>query len=807
MRRVDLPIDPVIPEIAKELERARSVVIRAEPGAGKTTRVPPALLDAPFVRGREILVLEPRRLAAKTACWRVAGELGQQAGGLVGYQFRFENVTGRATRLRFLTEGMLMRRLMNDPLLKGVAAVVLDEFHERHIHTDVAISYLKRLQSGVRPDLRIVVMSATMDAGAVAAFLENCRVFDVPGRLHEVTVEYLQTAPVKRLEQLVCDAVRGLDGGGSALVFLPGMADIRRAEEALRASCSAGGYEILPLHGELSRAEQERAIQPPGAGGRKKIILSTNVAETSITIEGITAVIDSGLARVAGYSWWTGLPSLRTRPVSRASAVQRAGRAGRTGPGRCLRLYTRHDFETRMAFDVPEILRADLSQTVLELMALGVPAVDGLEWFERPPAPSLRAACELLHQLGATDESGGLSALGRAMSSMPSHPRLARMVLEGARRGVLEDAATAAALASEDALEGLDFLDAVRRAARLHGGVLKEKDRLERAARDWLSAAPPQKVTVLKNAGDHLAFSVLCGFPDRVAEKSAITVHRDAQGAFQALGHDLFVVVDAEETQHAGQSRQKTVVRSLCPVERDWLLDLEPCRVEEREELLWTGTRVESRRVILYGDLVLDEHFGRPGDEVKASQFMARQVLSAGLASVWDKDAVRSVESLRARFGFVRAEGADAVPVLDDAVVAVALENACAGKISVEELRGEDFGAHLACIVSHEAMRLVDRLAPAQVTLAHGRRVRVHYDGGHGPWIESRLQDFFGMREGPAVTSSRFICLPPTCAPCRSRVIWPVFGSAPIWKSGASFHADIPNTSGRRIQTRKPRRP
>ncbi len=433
-----LPIDPLLPEVVAALRAGPALVIEAPPGAGKTTRVPRALLEAGLAGdgtgGRQVVVLEPRRLAARLAARRVAQELGERPGETVGYQVRFEEVAGPRTRIRYVTEGLLTRRLLSDPSLPGVAAVVLDEFHERHLPGDLALAFLRRLQRTARPDLKLVVMSATLDAEPVARFLAAPRLRS-EGRRFDVAVEHLspeEAARDERLEERVARAVRrlhrepcGAEGPGDILVFLPGAAEIRRAREALADWAGGAGVDLLPLHGDLPPEEQDRAVRP---GPRPKVILSTNVAESSVTIEGVTAVVDSGLARVASHSPWSGLPTLEVKKVSRASAAQRAGRAGRTSPGRAIRLYTRHDHDTRPAFDAPEVEREDLTELVLALAGLGLRPAAGearegeLELFEAAPAPALEAASTLLARLGAIDGAGTLTALGRQMLPLPGPP-------------------------------------------------------------------------------------------------------------------------------------------------------------------------------------------------------------------------------------------------------------------------------------------------------------------------------------------------------------------------------------------------
>ncbi len=360
-------MDAILPEIIDSLKRCPNLVIEAPPGAGKTTRVPPALLE---VVSGEVVVLEPRRIAARLAARRVAWEIGEQVGQTVGYQVRFEEAVGPRTRLRFVTEGVLTRRLLSDPGLKGVAAVVLDEFHERHLESDLALALLKRLQR-TRPDLRIVVMSATLDTDHVAQYLDGCPILRSEGRQFELSIRHLPYSP-KPLEAQLTDAVELLideEPSGDVLAFLPGAAEIRRAMRESQAVARRAGLLVLPLHGDLPLAEQDRAIAP---AAQRKVILATNVAESSVTVEGVTAVIDSGLARIATYSQWTGLPTLHVGRVSKASAKQRAGRAGRTGPGRVLRLYTMEDYLRRPEHDAPEIVRSELSQLCLALRAMRI---------------------------------------------------------------------------------------------------------------------------------------------------------------------------------------------------------------------------------------------------------------------------------------------------------------------------------------------------------------------------------------------------------------------------------------------------
>src|SRR5512138_2768050 len=458
-----LAIDPLLPAIVAELRAAPSLVIEAPPGAGKTTRVPGALLAGRVVGEKEIVVLEPRRLAARLAARRVAEELGEPVGETVGYQVRFEDVTSPRTRIRFVTEGLPTRQLLSAPTLPSVGAVLLDEFHERHLQGDLALALLRRRQRTARPDLKLVAMSATLDAAPVARYLGAATVRS-EGRRVEVAVEYLTAEeaakPDLRVEELVSRAVRRLVREvpeGHVLVFLPGAAEIRRSAEALAGFAEAAGIDLLPLHGDLSPEEQDRAVRP---SRRRKVLLSTNVAESSVTIDGVVAVVDSGLARIASHSPWSGLPSLVLRKVSRASAAQRAGRAGRQGPGRALRLYTRHDHDARPEFETPEIEREDLAETLLVLASLG--GKDDFEWFEPPPAAAEQAATGLLLRLGAIDAAGALTTLGRQLLGFPLHPRLGRLLVEAAHRGAGTEGALLAALLGERDLRDRRALDGTR---------------------------------------------------------------------------------------------------------------------------------------------------------------------------------------------------------------------------------------------------------------------------------------------------------------------------------------------------------
>lgn len=818
-----LPIDASLAEIVAVMERDSALVLQASPGAGKTTRVPSALLDSRLGgEGKEILVLEPRRLAAKMAARRVAEERGERVGETVGYQFRFENVSGPKTRLRFLTEGMLMRRLLGDPGLKNVAAVILDEFHERHLHGDVALAFLRKLQLGNRPDLRILVMSATLDTEALSAYLGGCKTIRVEGRNFPVETSFLSQPPAARgLELAVRDGVERMieredDDSGDLLVFLPGMAEIRRAEDALGELARSKKLLVLPLHGELSREEQDQAVS---RADRRKVILSTNVAETSLTIEGVTTVVDAGLARVASFSWWSGLPALRTRPISKASAIQRAGRAGRTAPGRCLRLYTKNDFDGRAPFDVPEIARADLAQTVLELKALAIGELAAFPWFEAPSPAALEAAGALLYRLGALSSADVLSSecrlteIGKILVEMPAHPRIGRLILEASRRGLGESGAVLGALLSEGRLERGDWIPQIDRARR-DASVQRVADRLAQSLRRTKPDSGGASTTPRSSDAQdrELRYAALCGFPDRVAKLRQKTLVLSSGGSAQSesdepSGQEYFVTLDAEEKKHLHQQRSQVVARLYAPIEVEWLLDLEPAQVRETDEILWDAERgrIEAISRMTYGQLVLSESRGAP---VAASARQAARVMVDG---IWKKpewlNALIDPEALalvRARLDFISGalrEGqlkapkeGFALPDLGDTALKEKLAEYAEGKNSVRDLGEINVLEWMQSEWPAEVREFLDRMAPTHAQLLRGRRVKIHYEPGKPPWIESRLQDFFGMTQGPAVLGGKLALTLHLLAP-NQRAVQVTSDLAGFWKR---IYPDLRRELGRR---------
>ena len=784
-----LPIDPLLPEVVAGLRAQRALVIEAPPGAGKTTRVPGALLDAGLAEGGEILVLQPRRLPARLAAERVAEERGEAPGQTVGYTVRFEEVAGPRTRLRFVTEGILVRRLLGDPQLRGVAAVILDEFHERHLATDLALSLLRGLQRGPRPDLRLVVMSATLEADPVRAFLGDCPSVRSEGRAFPVEIEHAPQPDDRPLAEQVASAVRrlaqeGLDG--DVLVFLPGAGEIRRCAEALMPFAEGRGLTVLPLHGDLSPAEQNRAVRP---SRERRIILSTNVAETSVTIQGVVAVVDSGLARIAAHSPWSGLPTLTVDRISQASAIQRAGRAGRTRPGRALRLYTRHDFEARRPFEIPEIARLDLAEALLTLLALGVRDAEAFPWFDPPPPGGLVQARELLVRLGAADERG-LTEIGRQMLRFPVHPRLARLVVEGERRGVASPAATRAALVSEgdiaeeararfgggrgresesaDLLERLDRFEQARaarfareklRGLSVNGRAVEAVERARRQLHGLAREGGPRPPNA-RATDEALAIATLAAFPDRVMRRRAPggTEAVLAAGGAAQVGplppEDLLVAVDVEERATAGKRGGGVTVRLAVGIQPEWLLDLSAGDLQESDELVWNAQteRVERVTRLAYGAVVLEETRKPAEPSPEASRLLAEAALAGG----WSPGEDGGFETLAVRLDLLREAFPEAgVPPAEATGLRQLVVDACEGRISLAQLREADLRAGWLGRLPPEVARLLRTETPERVRLGGGREVPIHYEPGKPPWIESRLQDFFGASTGPALCRGR----------------------------------------------------
>jgi len=781
-----LPIDDTLPDLERAFRSARAVVLEAPPGAGKTTRVPWAMQS--FLGDAEVLVAEPRRLAARMAAKRVADERGEVLGERVGYSVRFEEVASARTRIRYATEGIVLRRLLVDPTLRGVGAVILDEFHERHLATDLLLVLLNRLSRSTRPDLKLLVMSATLDAEPVAQFLGDCPRLRSEGRMFPVSIEYLSKADDRPLEKQIVSAVRQAvldEPTGDVLVFLPGAGEIRKAKTALETLATEARLLVLPLHGDLPIAEQARAVEP---AKQRKVVLATNVAESSVTVDGVTVVVDSGLARVAGHSPWSGLPTLALEPVSRASSTQRAGRAGRTKPGRVLRLYTKSDYENRRAHDAPEIARSDLAEAFLILHGAGVPEPEKLRFLDEPPKARVDSAHELLRLLGAFAPQGGLSELGRRLLRFPVSPRLGRLLVEGERRGVSKEAALCAALLAErDIVQNTragfgdrasnfgtrgpsDVLERVERyreaedarfephRLRSFGLDVRSVESVRRAERQLFrlvkdSTEGPGSMDAVER---ELMRCLLSAFPDRVARRRR-RGERDlvlASGGVARLSEQSVVVdpefllaLDVEEQR--GASSSQTIVRLASAIEPDWLLEDFADAVKLSDELEWNASaeRVERVEKMAFGAVVFDEARGAAPPSPGASAVLAAAARRGASLSFAKSDAV---SSLTLRLRLLREHFPELRFVeLDENSVDATLDLICTGLVSFVELAAVDVPSALLSGLSAAQRRALDNETPERVRLPGGHTVPVHYEADRPPWIESRLQDFFGMPEGP----------------------------------------------------------
>ncbi len=788
-----LPIDAAISGIVASIHKNPRLLLQASPGTGKTTRVPPALLAA--LKG-ETWVLEPRRLAAKWAAHRVAQELGEEPGQRVGYQFRFEKRESQATRLRFLTEGILLRKLSHDPLLRDVDCVVLDEFHERHLTTDLALTCLLEVQKR-RPELKLIVMSATLDIQGLLPLLgADTPVIEVSAPVHPVEIRHLGEPPARRIEDLVASHARQLlqDTSGDVLVFLPGMAEIRRCEQALQSVPA----RTLILHGDLSRDEQDEAMRP---GAQRRIILSTNLAESSVTIPGITAVIDSGLHRIASHSAWSGVPALRTKPTSKASAIQRAGRAGRTAPGICQRLFTRGDFEGRPAFELPEIRRADLAEVILELRGLGIRgSIRELSWLDFPELSSWEAGARLLMRLGYLESASleaGLTELGRSASQLSMHPRISRMLIEAARRGKLGEVLPAAVLLAEGSIS--DFSRSPDRAppsSMISGTLKRAYEQFEREI---------SKLGIQVSLGGGLSDCVLRAFPDRVVrvEPPAASALSAAAGALElhaqladglALGKDPItaIALEVQERQSrqlgaGGSGKTTPVIEAWLPIDESMLLDLAG---ETGSSLLTEGERPlfdeKTRRVrwsseLKYGELVLSRELRDPRTPEEWKQ--AETIL---LKQAWSTEIPEGRIELASAQEFIltlrnqgQAELADFLEALFARLLLIVehkllagelptyrnlLAGAIEGRLSLKDLESVEWESATAAALLDlcPGIRLKD-WTPTQITLPGPpqgarpgpRNARIHYELGHAPRVESRLQDFWGLKETPRILAGR----------------------------------------------------
>ena len=780
-----LPIDTLKDGLVAACGRVRRLVLRAPTGSGKSTRIPQMLLDLNLVQG-QIVVLQPRRIAARLLAARIAQEREVRLGGEVGYQIRFERVESAQTRIKFVTEALLLRQMASDPELKGVGAVVFDEFHERNLHSDVALALARRLQETHRPDLLIMAMSATLDTEAVAKWLGSAETLAADGRAYPVQIEYthMPRNSTRPIWDAAAEQVRRVlreESEGDILVFMPGSYEIMRTIGAVRNLPESGGVDILPLYGELPPEEQDRAVKPsPG----RKVIVATNVAETSLTIPGVRAVVDAGLARIARFDPHRGIDTLLIEPVSQASAEQRAGRAGRTGPGRCIRLWSQTDHEARPLREVPEIKRVDLSETILLLLSSGWGDAATFPWYEKPDEKALQRALTVLADLGAVDTQGKLTPIGRRMSVFPAHPRYARMLLAAGELDCVYEVCRIAGLAqgrdilfrkvddrtenARDSVEqedGSDFfprLALLQRAVEMkfdadacdrfgvHGQAARQADQ---AARQFLRLAEGQGLPVSDRIADPAAIRrcLLLGFSDRLA------VRLDAGTLRCALVHGrtgelrressirnakLLVVAEVDEIQARGGVT--TYLSLATAIEEAWLQELFPAEFSTVNHVRYDATqrRVVTRVERRFRDLVLEakERDDAPSDA--ASRILAEEVAAGRLElEKWDAP----VDAWIRRVNFLSKHCPElGIPVFDDAARRMVIEEVCTGAVAYRDIRDRPVFGVVRGWLTHEQAMALDSYCPEKIILPRKKHpARIEYTADGQAEIEATVQELY----------------------------------------------------------------
>jgi ATP-dependent helicase HrpB len=762
-----LPIDAALPELTAALRAGNTAVLVAPPGAGKTTRVPLVLANEAWARDRRILVLEPRRLAARAAAERMAQTLGERVGGTVGVRVRFGSKISKRTRIEIVTEGIFTRLVIDDPTLDGVAAVLFDEFHERSLDADLGLALARDAQQGLRPDLKLLAMSATIDGARVADLLGGAPLIESAGRAFAVDT-YYPGRDTRPIEPQVADAItRAMRSeSGSLLAFLPGAAEIRRAAAMLQERV-APNTDVVSLFGALAGDEQMRAIAPAPAG-RRKIVLATSIAETSITIEGVRIVVDSGLARVPRYEPDVGLTRLETVRVSRAAADQRRGRAGRTEPGVCYRLWDEPQTAALEPFARPEILAADLSSFALDLAAWGAPA-EQLAFLDPPPRPALTEAHALLRELGAIDDTGRVTDEGRHLRRLPLPPRLARMVVDAAAYGQAPEAAEIAALIGERGLGGDDVdlrdrLDALRRDRSPRGRDARSMaQRWATTANERLTpptpSPSPQGGGESKQGGAELSVGALLAlaFPERIAKNrgggTGGFLLANGRGAnvdpASSLAREPYLAV-AELAGAAAAAR----ILLAAPIA---LIDIEQHfaeRIAQREDVTFdaTSASLRGRRAKRLGALVLSEQVFAVAPSEENAQKLAAGIVSVGLARLPWTNALRQ---WRDRVMFLRRSEGEPWPDLsDDALAKTAdewLAPLLADKTALAAVTSDALQAALQERVPWALRRRLEAEAPTHFEAPTGSRVPIDYDAEGGPKIAIRVQELFGLDRHPAI--------------------------------------------------------
>jgi ATP-dependent helicase HrpB len=761
------------------LAGSRDAVLQAPPGAGKSTRVPLALLDEPWLRGRRILLLEPRRVAARAVARRMAWLRNEPVGATVGYRMRLDTRVSRETRIEVITEGVLTRMLHSDPELAGVGCVIFDECHERSLQADLGLALCLDARSALEAEFRVLAMSATLDGARVAALLGAAPVVDVPGRQHEIEIIYARRGPpllpggTESVERAVASVVRRVldESAGDLLVFLPGAGEITRVQGQL-AELASARLQILPLYGELAAQEQDAALNP-GPPGVRRVVLATNIAETSVTIPGVTAVIDCGLARRSRFDPNTGMSRLEVVRISRAAADQRAGRAGRTAPGRCYRLWSEGAQQSLAPHTPPEITEADLAPLALDLALWGKADAGGLAWLDAPPAPMLAQARELLQRLEAIDAQGLITPLGREMAALPLHPRLAHMLLAARARGAVTLAAELAALLSErDLLRRAGVqrdpdirsrLEVLRRDAGAPSADRGALQRVQRNAEQFRKfASPPGAAMPSGGALPPASPGALLAtaFPDRIAQRRGTGSGRYllANGRGAAFGaaaglatQEFLVAVELDDREREAR------IDLAVPLARSELESIFSAQIRSEERVEWDArsAAVLAHRTRRLDALLLDDRPLEPAAPELVTAAMLAGVRQLGLAALpWD----RETRNLQARVEFVRRleRGAPpAWPASDDATLLDELEQWLPawleGMVRKEHLARLELDQALLARLSGVQRRALDERAPRELAVPSGARIRLDYVDDNAPCIAVRLQEVFGLAATPRI--------------------------------------------------------
>jgi ATP-dependent helicase HrpB len=780
-----LPIDDLKEALTAACGRVRRLVLRAPTGSGKSTRIPQMLLDLGLVEG-QIIVLQPRRIAARLLAARIAQERNVRLGGEVGYQIRFERVESAQTRIKFVTEALLLRQMASDPELKGVGAVIFDEFHERNLHSDVALALARRLQETRRPDLLIMAMSATLDTEGVAKWLGSAETLAADGRAYPVEIEYthLPRNSARPIWDAAAEQVRRLlqeEAEGDILVFMPGSYEIMRTIGAVRNLPESGGVEILPLYGELPPEEQDRAVKP---GPNRKVIVATNVAETSLTIPGVRAVVDAGLARIARFDAHRGIDTLLVEPISQASAEQRAGRAGRTGPGRCIRLWSQTDQEARPLREVPEIRRVDLSETILLLLSSGWGDAATFPWYEKPEDKALHRALAVLADLGAVDTHGKLTPIGRRMAVFPAHPRYARMLLAAGDFDCVFEVCRIAGLAqgrdilfrkvddrtenARDSVEQEDGSDFFPRLALLqraidmkfdadacdrfgvHGQAARQADQ---AARQFLRLAEGQGLPVSDRVADSASVRrcILLGFSDRLAVRldagtlrCALVHGRSGELRRESAIRNAKLLVAAEVDEIQARGGVTTYLSLATAVEESWLQELFPDDFTSVNQVRYDATqrRVVTRTERRFRDLVLEakERDDAPSDA--ASRILAAEVAAGRLElEKWDP----SVDAWIRRVNFLSKHCPElGIPAFDEDARRMVIEEVCAGAVAYRDIRDRPVFGVVRGWLTHEQAMALDSYCPERIILPRKKHpAKIEYTEDATAEIEATVQELY----------------------------------------------------------------